>query len=244
MINMPKTIIESIINLVYPPLCVACNKPNHKKENKGYICDECYYDIKKHIPPFCLKCGRGLVEIKNICDGICSTCLNRQYYFQQAWSICRYEGIIKVLIHRFKYNQKIQYKTIFKNLFKEFLEAFNVLNNVDLIMPIPLHPLRLREREYNQSQILSSIVSEIIQKPIASDILVRLRNTRPQIDLDEKMRVKNIMGCFAVKSHIGLKSKSILLVDDVFTTGITLSEAARVIKEFNPSRIYGLTLAS
>ena len=243
-INMLIATMESIINIIYPPICRGCNRPNYNKENDGYICNECYYGIKRHTPPFCLKCGRGLTEIKSMRQGVCSTCLNRQYYFEEAWSLCSYEGIIKDLIHRFKYSQKIQYKTIFQNLFKEFLKAFNILRDIDLIIPIPLHPTRLREREYNQSQILASIVSETIHKPMASDILIRLRNTKSQIDLDEKTRIKNITGCFAVKNRGLLKSKSVLLIDDVLTTGVTLSEAAKVIKEFNPRKISALTLAS
>ncbi|MDD5351952.1 MAG: phosphoribosyltransferase family protein [Candidatus Omnitrophica bacterium] len=152
--------------------------------------------------------------------------------------------MIKELIHRFKYNQKIQYKTIFKNLFEEFIATFNILRDVDLVIPVPLHPVRLREREYNQSQILACMISEIIKKPVAEDILVRIRNTKSQIDLDEKSRINNISGCFAVKDGIKIQSKSILLVDDVLTTGITLSEAAGALKELNPCKISALTLAS
>jgi ComF family protein len=237
-------IIESIINIIYPPVCVGCNKPNHNSESNIYICNDCYWGIKRHVPPFCLKCGRGLSQIENIQSGICSTCLNRQYYFDEGWSICSYEGTIKELIHRFKYSQKVQYKTIFKELLVEFFKAFNILRDVDLIIPIPLHPARLREREYNQSQILASIVSEIINKPVCCDILIRRKNTKPQIDLNEKKRVKNISGCFAVKNPDRVLSKSILFIDDVFTTGITLSEAAKTIKEFRPKKICVLTLAS
>jgi len=244
MVSMPKAILESIVSLVYPSICVVCKRSNYNKENEGCICNECYLSIKRHTPPFCLKCGRGLTENKSIQNGICPTCSNRQYYFQRAWSVCSYEGIIKELIHRFKYNQKTQYEIVFKNLFKEFLDVFNILRDIDLIIPIPLHPTRLREREYNQSQIIASIVGEIIQKPVVLDILVRLRNTKSQIDLDEKTRIKNIGGCFAVKNSAQLESKSVLLIDDVLTTGTTLSEAARVIKEFNPRRICALTLAS
>jgi len=241
---MSIAIIDSIINIIYPSVCAGCNKPNYSDINSKYICNECFYSIKRHVPPFCLKCGRGLLEIKNINKGICATCSNRQYYFDEAWSICKYEAVIKELIHKFKYSQKIQYKEIFQKLFKEFLDAFNVLRDTDLIIPIPLHPTRLREREYNQSQILSSLVSEIIHKPVVSDILVRRRNTKSQIDLNEKTRIKNITGCFAVRNSNSLDSKSILLIDDVLTTGITLSEAAKTIKELNPYKISILTLAN
>ncbi|MFC1709218.1 double zinc ribbon domain-containing protein [Candidatus Omnitrophota bacterium] len=242
--NMSIPIIESIINILYPQVCVGCNRSNQINKINNYICNECYYDIKKHIPPFCSKCGRGLQEIKSIRRGECAKCSNRQYYFQQAWSVCSYEGLIKDLIHRFKYKQKVQYKTIFRNLFHEFFENFDILKDVDFIIPIPLHSVRLREREYNQSQILATMVSEITQKPVNSDILSRRKNTKSQIDLDEKKRIKNISGCFAINNPTRIKSKSILLMDDVLTTGTTLSEAAKAINQFDPGKVYVLTLAS
>jgi ComF family protein len=129
-------------------------------------------------------------------------------------------------------------------LFKEFLQNFNALRNIDLIIPIPLHPARLREREYNQSQILAAMVSGLLQKPLICDTLLRIRNTKPQVELNEKIRVKNIQGCFSIKNGERLKAKSVLIIDDVFTTGATLSEAARVIKEYGPLKIFALTLAS
>lgn len=237
-------IMDSIISIIYPTVCAGCNKPNHNNEKNIYICNECYYSIKRHVPPFCQKCGRGLMQTKDIYSGVCSTCQNRKYYFNQAWSICSYEGVIKDLIHKFKYNQKEQYKAIFENLFNEFFETFNVLSEIDLIIPIPLHPARLREREYNQSQILASIVSKIINKPLGSGVLIRRKNTKSQINLNEKKRIKNITGCFDIKNSKEILNKPILLIDDVFTTGITLSEAARVINEFHPKKISVLTLAS
>ncbi|MDD5291584.1 MAG: ComF family protein [Candidatus Omnitrophica bacterium] len=244
MVKMLKTILESFINIVYPPICVTCNKPNGLRENQGLICHECYYGIKRHIPPFCLKCGRGLNSLESISSGVCRGCAKKHYYFDQAYSMCVYDGPIKELIHRFKYNYKLQYKTVFENLLKEFLQSFNVLRDIDLIIPIPLHPVKLREREYNQSQILAAMASQILQKPVGSDILSRSRNTKPQIDLKEEARMKNIHGCFTVKNGDKVKSKQILLVDDVLTTGTTLSEAARMLKQHQPEKICVLTLAS
>ncbi|MDD5617749.1 MAG: ComF family protein [Candidatus Omnitrophica bacterium] len=244
MVNMLKTMIDSFIDIIYPPLCATCNKPNHQKENKGYICDECFYGIKRHIPPFCSKCGRSLNDMENISRGICASCMDKQYYFDRAHSLCVYKGDIKELIHRFKYNQKLQYKIIFEKLIREFLQNFNILRDIDLIIPIPLHPARLREREYNQSQIIASIAGGLLEKPVEADILFRIRNTKPQIELNEKTRIKNISGCFTVRNTDKIKSKSVLLIDDVLTTGTTLSEAAQVIKKYNPDKISVLTLAS
>jgi len=244
MVSMLKAILDSFVNIVYPALCVKCRKPIYAEENQGYICHECYYSIQRHTPPFCLKCGRGLKDVEGISGGTCRSCANKQYQFYKAYSVCAYDGIIKELIHKFKYNQKLQYKTVFESLFREFLESFNILREVDLIIPIPLHPARLREREYNQSQVMAACVSKIIEKPLMCDILLRIRHTKFQTDLNEEKRIKNITGCFMVKNGDMLKSKNVLLLDDVLTTGITLSEAARTLKEYNPQKVYALTLAS
>ena len=242
--TMLNTFSKSIINLVYPPICVGCNQPCFEENTNIYLCQNCYLDIARHTPPFCSKCGRGLTDTKSIQNGICSRCTNRIYFFDKAWSICRYEGLIEELIHKFKYNQKIQYETIFKQLFNEFLGAFKVLDGIDLVVPIPLHPTRLREREYNQSQILANIISQTINKPLALNILMRTRNTKSQVCLDEIGRKENITGCFSINKYTKLENKSILLVDDVFTTGVTLSEAARTFKDNKLNRVFALTLAS
>lgn len=239
-----KMILESFINIVYPPICVTCNKPNNLKGNRGLICHECYYKIKRHIPPFCIKCGRGLDSLEGISNGICRGCAKKHYYFDRSYSVCAYNEPLKELIHRFKYNYKLQYKTVFESLLKEFLESFNALRDIDMIIPIPLHPVKLREREYNQSYILAVIVSQILQKPVVSDILFRIRNTKPQIDLKEEARINNVIGCFTVKNGGKLQSKRILLIDDVLTTGMTLSEAARALKQHEPDKVCVLTLAS
>ena len=244
MISMLKTVIDSFVNIVYPTICVSCKNPNYLQENEGHLCNWCYAKIQRHIPPLCFKCGRGLKNAQSIHQGICVGCLNKQYSFHRAYSVCVYDGIIKDLIHRFKYNQKLQYKIVFENLFKEFLENFNILREIDLIIPVPLHPVKLREREYNQSQILAVAVSQILNKPVACDILLRSRNTKSQIDLNEEKRIKNITGCFSIKNGGRLESKSLLLIDDVLTTGITLSEAAGALREYGPREISVLTLAS
>ncbi|MFC1755517.1 ComF family protein [Thermoproteota archaeon] len=241
---MPRGVIETIINLVYPALCVSCKRPNHQSESIRYLCSNCYLSISRHTPPFCVKCGRGLKELRHIHNSICGECLERHYNFDQAWSVCNYDGIIKSLIHAFKYKQKLHYKIIFGRLFDEFLTAFKVLRDVDLIIPIPLHAVRLREREYNQSYIIAQSVSQILNKPVTTHALERWRNTKPQVDLDENKRETNINGCFRLRNAVELKEKSILLIDDVFTTGTTLSEAAKALKSCKPSRISCLTLAS
>ena len=240
-LSMLKTLTKPILNIIYPLKCVHCNALTLKDDK--HLCDECFYSLARQTPPFCLKCGRSINQEKDIKEGICLNCKTKNFHFDKAWSICSYEGLIRDLIHNFKYRQKLQYQYIFKSLINEFLETYKILNDIDIIIPIPLHATRLREREYNQSQILANIVSETINKPILSDTLIRIKNTKPQIELSDKQRIQNISGCFAIRNQHAINSGNILLIDDVFTTGATISEAARIIKEYNPGKIFALTLA-
>ncbi len=87
MSTMIKGAVESIIDVIYPPLCIYCKKP-YQREQNVHLCNECYYTIKRHIPPFCRSCGRGLEEIRSIHSGICTQCSNKKYSFDRGWSLC------------------------------------------------------------------------------------------------------------------------------------------------------------
>lgn len=243
MATMMRALTEPIIDVIYPPLCVCCRKP-YQRGSDVHLCSDCYFAIERHAPPFCPRCGRSLRHLHDIRNGICSRCSDKKYPFDRAWSLCRYEGICKDLIHDFKYRQKRHYKTIFAQLLKEFLGTFKPWSTIDVIIPIPLHAVKLREREYNQSAILAGILGELLQKPLQAGCLERIRNTTPQFDLDEQKRAENIRGCFRLNNGQALRAQSILIVDDVLTTGATLSEAARTIRAGEPQAIEVLSIAS
>ena len=240
---MIKGVLEPIIDVIYPPLCVSCKKPYQRGHN-AHLSSECYVAIERHVPPFCPRCGRGLQHIHDIRSGICARCTDKKYSFDMAWSLCHYEGLCKDLIHDFKYKQKLHYKSIFAQLLKEFVNTYKRLSECAMIIPIPLHMVKLREREYNQSAILADLLGELLQKPVRTDCLERIRNTKPQFDLDEQNRIENIKGCFRVTNGQALRAQSIVIVDDVLTTGATLSEASRMIREYDPTAIEVLAVAS
>lgn len=128
----------------------------------------------------------------------------------------------------------------------EFIKEYNLpVELVDFIIPIPLHKTRLREREYNQAQILSKHVALEFNKNLLANGLSRIRNTKTQTELADKERLLNVQGSFSVNNNRGeIKNKNILLVDDVLTTGATTSEAALTLKKAGANIVFVLTLAN
>jgi ComF family protein len=205
---------------------------------------ECWAKIRRNLPPFCLRCGRHL-EKNNLHKSICLDCLKKNLVFDRAFSPCVYEGTIKQLIHEFKYKDKEYLGQTLVKLMIEFIQEYNLpMNDIDFIIPIPLHRTRLREREFNQAKILSNYLAQEFHKNVLDDCLMRNRNTKTQTDLETPERLLNVKGSFSVKTSESIKGKNLLLVDDVLTTGATCSEAARALKDAGAGIIFALTLAN
>lgn len=178
---------------------------------------------------------------KNICPG----CLKQKLHFDRAFSPCVYEGVIKELIHEFKYKSKDYLGQTLSRLMIEFIKEYNLpIDWIDLIVPIPLHKTRLREREFNQAQILSNHIAVEFKKSVSSDSLRRCRYTRTQTDLETGERLANVKDCFSIANTEEVRGKNILLVDDVLTSAATSSEAALALKTAGAGVVFVLTLAN
>jgi ComF family protein len=149
------------------------------------------------------------------------------------------------LIHEFKYGSKDYLGFTLNRLLTEFIREYDLpLSVLDLIVPVPLHKTRLREREYNQAEILSRHLAGEFKKELVPDILIRNRYTKTQTELESDKRPENVRGSFSINKATLLKNKNILLVDDVLTTGATSSEAAAVLKEAGAKIVFVLTVAN
>ncbi len=184
-----------------------------------------------------------------------------------AISAGRYAGALAEAIKLFKYKTKIQ---LGKRLTEQSLKSSLVGNTLQLfhnpetsdivwgcpafradtvasaktvIVPVPLHVKRLREREFNQSAIIGSIIGKKFGIPVAATALVRHRNTKPQVELDGKERKENVIGAFSVEDRTAIEGKEIILVDDVYTSGSTINECAKVLKKNGADKVYVVTIA-
>jgi len=238
-------IINGLLDIIYPKACAVC-----KRSLKGIssidnvVCAECWGKIKRNLPPFCYRCGRHL-EKSNFTKHICPGCIKRPLHFDRAFSPCVYEGAIKELIREFKYKGKDYFGLTLSKPMIEFIKEYNVpINYVDFIIPIPLHKTRLREREFNQAEVLSNHIAKEFKKKVLNGYLLRHRPTQTQTELEEKERILNVLGSFSVKEKESVKEKNILLVDDVLTTAATSSEAAYALKNAGANIVFVLTLAN
>ncbi len=237
-----KDLVQGLGHLVYPPHCLVCSTHYTAHPSGPGVCPACRATIVFNRPPFCLKCSRHLGT--RIARRYCRECLKTDPSFDFAWSACLYEEPLKELIHRFKYGQKTLLRRIFADLIIAFIKEYALdIGQFDAVVPVPLFPTRLRERGYNQAQLLAREVGQTFSIPLLEDHLRRVRHTRPQTFLDEKQRWTNIRGAFTIRKPNALKRKNILLIDDLLTTGATASEAARVLKDAGAGTVSVLTLA-
>ena len=242
--NMLRRLINGLVDIVYPKTCLACKNKLNGASIEHIICAKCWNKIKRNVPPFCHFCGRHLGN-RNLTKNICQNCLKANLHFDRAFSPCVYEGVIKELIHQFKYKSKDYLGSPLSKLMIGFIKEYNIpMDYLDFILPIPLHKTRLREREFNQAQILSEYIAKEFKKNLLSDVLIRHRHTKTQIDLEINQRLLNVLESFSVTRQSDIKGKNLLLVDDVLTTAATSSEAARTLKDAGANIVFVLTLAN
>ncbi|MFA4980995.1 MAG: ComF family protein [Candidatus Omnitrophota bacterium] len=232
------TIAKNFMNLLYPMRCYACGK-DLEALNKYGVCDDCVSRIRKNPAPFCRICGRP-VE-KSSC--LCAECKRSAPFFDRAYSAYLYEGVLKELIHKFKYNGKIRLSRILSKHTADFIEDNgDIVKDIDIITCVPLQNNRLRERGFNQSRILAFNISERAGIPFA-DTLEKRVSTRHQNELSRDERLSNLKGAFAVRAEADIYGLAVLLIDDVMTTGATLSECSRALRDAGAKEVRCLTLA-
>ncbi len=227
-------------SLVYPDNCILCKTPNTK--NSSFVCCRCQNTIILNIPPFCAKCSRHLKDPSE--SSLCLQCQKTLPNFDFAWAPTRYTDNMRHLIHLFKYKNKTALRHLFFNLLVSFIKDYNInINQFDFIMPVPLHPTRLRERQYNQTQLLAKMLSKKFHIPMLENTLFRHKHTKAQALLNEKERWTNVKDAFRIRHSSNLFNKSILIVDDLITTSATACEIAQTIKKAQVKQIGILALS-
>ena len=182
--------------------------------------------------PYCSKCGSPLEE------GRCPRC-REKLAFDRSRGAFLYEGIVREIISLFKYQGQ---RKLGDFLAPYLLKPLSELGKPDFITPLPLHPVKRRKRGFSQTELLACSLSKLTGLPVKAP-LIRVRNTKPQVNLAVEERKSNVRGAFALRGKEEIKGKNILLVDDVMTTGYTLSEAARLLKRSGASSVYALVVA-
>jgi competence protein ComFC len=217
------------LDLIFPPECPGC------KTIGSRWCAECRDSIQILPEPVCQICGEP-----GISPSICGDCLDYPPAFDSLRSATLFEGKIREALHRLKYNRDIGLgEVLASHLVTEYQKQEWY---VDVVVSVPLSQKRLRMRGYNQAEVLARPFAGLIHKPYSNQIIKRVVDTRSQIDLSAEERRKNVSGAFYA-NIMHIDQKSVIIIDDVSTTGSTISECALALKQAGAKKVYALTLA-
>jgi ComF family protein len=236
------SILHHILDFLLPSSCSYC-RSTVGDSGTPHFCSACWADFAPIYGPVCPVCGRPFESPETLLhspEHRCSTCRQTPPTFDQALSTGQFEGPLREAIHQFKYRPC---RSLGKPLGDWMADRVRLIGDIDLVMPVPLHIKRLRQRGFNQALLLAHGLSERYHVPLSCDNLVRVRPTRPQVELSGDERVKNVKGAFSLRKAVEVEARHVVLVDDVFTTGATMQECAAVLKKAGAGQVTALTLA-
>ena len=239
-------LLRSLLDLIYPPRCPVCGvflydeKASH--EEGSSFCGACLTSFLPIQSPLCPVCGRAF-RVGNPANHVCEDCLRKRPFFKEARAPYLYEGRLMTAIHEFKYGGKTFLAKPLGLLLSSFTKTWLEPNEGLLMMPVPLHPRRLRQRGFNQSLLLAREVAKALNADLDFLSLKRIRYTKPQTELGSEERSRNVRRAFQVSKREVVKGRSVVLVDDVATTGSTLNECSRALKKAGCREVFCLALA-
>ncbi len=234
-----KKLITAAGLFLFSDLCFFC-RIRQQKDNK-LLCDECYNRLKFIKEPCCFICGRPFINPNDI-SHTCGECIKTSRNFDSSRSIFVYESILKNNIISYKFMRDITLANVFAGFMQSYI-ASELENAYDIIIPVPLHKKRLRERYFNQALLIVNGVPKNNQIKVDKYSLKRIKYTSPQVFLRGEERQKNVKGAFEVSNTEAVTGKRILVVDDIYTTGSTVNECSKVLKKAGALSVNVLTLA-
>ena len=234
------SLLYHILNAIFPRLCFNCDKIVKKEES--FLCAECFAKIPIYSTLFCCLFRARLPENKKICHK------NSLYVLGSA---TKYADPIKKIIWELKYNKKTAAAKPLKMIMETYLNKLQLIELISpigrispIVIPLPLHPTKERQRGFNQSKLIAETASAKLNLPLVKNCLLKNKNTLPQMELKNlEQRTKNVVNSFFVKNPELIKGKIIVLVDDIVTSGSTLTEAAKTLKSSGAKKIIAITIA-
>ena len=232
-------LFQAAVSLLYPATCTIYSNQVRAGE---YLCDACDAKVIRIVPPFCEKCSEPFEGSINTAF-TCANCAHRTIHFDAAVAAYRGRGIVRDVIHEFKYNRQVHLRHLVARWLRAALDDERLHDyEFDVIVPVPLHPARQRERGFNQASLLAQLLSAHTSIP-CRPLLKRIRYTTTQTALDRSERMENLHNAFRLRKNVDVRGLRVLLIDDVLTTGSTLSECARVLKRAGAISVHAATAA-
>ncbi len=235
---MWRALKEQVLNILFPLCCIGCGREGE------LTCAQCQETLQ-FLPPCCFVCGRLAPERDEACPGRTCVPCRKKTALWAFLSPFQYEmPLIHTLIKNLKYkNARILGRTAALLLARYTPRLYALPADEMILVPIPLHPRRRRRRGFNQAALIAQEYALLTSLPVHTDLLQRIRSTYSQTTLSHEERLANIKGAFRVTKPEHAAGKTILLVDDVKTTGATLEEAARTLRKAGARKVSALTLA-
>lgn len=220
---------KSLEKLIFPPVCGICGKLN-----ENYLCNKCNWRLK----------NESSFQVDNYTT---KTEFKRKHFDEHIYFF-QYQGLIREQIINYKFKDNAyKYKAISKFIIKNYIltnqDVFQILNKYDVIIPAPISDKRMKNRGYNQSELIAKEIANSLGKDMVTNVLYKTKNILPQSSLNREEREANIEGAYDIKNKKLLLDKNVLLVDDIYTTGSTANECAKVLKQANTTKIGILTIA-
>ena len=224
-----------LLELLYPSRCPVCDRVLPVGEK---ICKKCEEKLKKVEAPFCRKCGKPMADMRL---EYCPDCRQYKHLYLEGRAVYEYASV-KHAIYRLKYNGRYEYADYFGCEAAKHLEHFICEKKPDALVPVPLHPVRKRERGYNQAEALARGIGKRLNIPVDTKLIQRTKNTIPQKLLDRQLRQNNLKKAFKIVRN-DVKLSTIIIIDDIYTTGSTIDAMAEVLLEAGISKIYYIALS-
>ncbi|HAV00741.1 MAG: ComF family protein [Lachnospiraceae bacterium] len=234
----PKRIGGALLDALFPRRCPVCS--DIVTPGGARICRDCEGVLEYVEEPCCLKCGAPLKDAGEVC---CADCSTREHKFDSGRAVFVYNDIMSLSIYGFKYNRRQEYAGFYADEIEKRLGRFIRDLKPDALVPIPLSRKRYIKRGYNQAELISNELSKRIGVPVDADLLVRAKNTKPQKNLSVEERENNLKRAFKIgRNDVSLKT--VVLIDDIYTTGSTIDSAAGCLKEYGVKGVYFVVLST
>jgi competence protein ComFC len=231
--------LGALVSLFYPPTCAECSANVPAGE---YLCHQCDGSAPRISSPFCRTCSE---PFSGAISGpfTCANCADRTLHFETAVSAFRSRGVVRRVIHNFKYGHEIYLRHLVSRWLDAAFDDDRIAGQqFDLLVPVPLHPARERERGFNQAESLARLIARKRGIP-CQPLLKRVRYTTTQTAFDRTERMNNLRDAFRLRRNADVRGLRVLLIDDVLTTGATLSECAHVLRKAGAISVCAATAA-
>lgn len=236
-----KSWLDASLRFFYPDACQLCYSESATASD-GYVGAHCWQGVRFIRPPFCERCGLPY-DGEITTHFACANCREMDLHFQSARAAVIAGHVVLDVIHRYKYQRALWFEPFLADLLVRAARPALAKEHWDMIVPVPLHPLKKREREFNQAERLSARLGEATSVPVKKSELRRVEPTRTQTLLTREQRAANMRNAFAVRPGCQLEGRRVILVDDVLTTGATTSAAAHALRNAGAREVHVWTVA-